>query len=136
MQKYKVTNQISYAEAAKIVKESEIARSSVTHEVHSTREAEHRRLIEASSLAPCQGRSETNSCLKGINEDTLIVDKISFVAFICKTVNVAIQQKKKSDRIKTIVEAAVEILGIKEVTAELIHVMLNPSNCDGLSQGD
>lgn len=41
----------------------------------------------------------------------LIVDKISFVAFICKTVNVAIQQKKKSDRIKTIVAAAGETPG-------------------------
>lgn len=45
-------------------------------------------------------------------------------------------KRKKSDRIKTIVEAAIEILGIKEVTAELIHEMLNPSNCDGVSQGD
>lgn len=71
-----------------------------------------------------------------INEDTLIVDKISFVAFICKTVNVAMQQKRKSDRIKTIVEAAVEILGFKEITAGLIHEMLNLTNYDGLSQGN
>lgn len=48
-----------------------------------------------------------------INEDTLIVDQISFVAFSCKSVNVSVQQKRKSDGIKTIVQAAVEILGFK-----------------------
>ncbi len=83
-----------------------------------------------------QRQIETNLYIQKINEDTMIVDKINFITFICKVVNVAIQQKKKSDRIKTIVEAAIVILGIKEVTAELIHEMLNPSNCDGVSQGN
>lgn len=44
--------------------------------------------------------------------------------------NLAMQQKKKSDRIKTIVEAAIEILGIKEATVDLVHKMLNPPNYD------
>lgn len=77
-----------------------------------------------------------NPFIEKINEDTLIVEKNSFVAFICKTVNVAMQQKRKSDRIKTIVEAAVEILGFKEITAELMYAMLNQTNYDGLSQGN
>lgn len=46
--------------------------------------------------------------------------------------------KEKNDRIKTIVEAAIEILGIKEAKADLIQMfkMLNPPNYDAQAQGD
>lgn len=43
---------------------------------------------------------------------------------MCKTINLSIQQKRKRERIKIIVEGAVEILGIKEVMVDLIHKML------------
>lgn len=134
VQKYKVTNQVSYADAAKKVKESEIYRPSVVQVINKAKESENRRIIEISSPTSSQRQTEINPWIREINEDTLIVGKTKFIAFICKTVNVAIQQKKKSDRIKTIVEAAIEILGITEVTAEMIHEMLNPNN--GMSQGD
>ena len=52
-----------------------------------------------------------------------------------KVVNVAVQQEKKSDRIKIVVEAAEEFLGIKELKAEEIHAMLRASN-DGGSLND
>lgn len=60
-------------------------------------------------------------------------EKKSFVAFICKVVNVAIRQERKSDRIKTVVEAAEEFLAIKDLKAEDIHGMLSTNN-DGGSQ--
>lgn len=115
------------------MKESELFRPSVVQVVNRAKESENRRIIEISSATSSQRQTEINPWVREINEDTLIVGKTKFVAFICKTVNVAIQQKKKSDRIKTIVEAAIEILGITEVTAELIHEMLNPNNYDGVS---
>lgn len=43
-------------------------------------------------------------------------------------------QERKSDRIKTVVEAAEEFLGIKHVKAEDIHSMLSANNKDGRSQ--
>lgn len=61
-----------------------------------------------------------------VKDDTLIVDKYSFVAFIGKVVNVTSQQTKKSSWLKTIVETAGEYLG------EMLHDMLAPN--DGFSQ--
>ena len=49
--------------------------------------------------------------LPAVEENTLIVVKKSFIAFMCKVVNVATRQESKSDRIKTAVEAAEEFLG-------------------------
>lgn len=62
------------------------------------------------------------------------MEKKTFIAFICKVVNVATRQERKSDRIKTVVEAAEEFLGIKDVKAEDIHSMLSANNNDGGSQ--
>ena len=44
-------------------------------------------------------------------------------------------KEKKSDRIKIVVQAAEEFLGIKELKAEEIHAMLRASN-DGGSLND
>ena len=57
----------------------------------------------------------------------MLVNKKSFVAFICKVVNVAVWLEKKSDRIKIVVEAAEEFLGIKDLKAKDIHGMLRTS---------
>lgn len=46
------------------------------------------------------------------------------------------QQQRNSDRIKTSVEAATEVLAIKDIKAEIIYEKLNPNNYDGLSQRD
>ena len=63
-----------------------------------------------------------------VKEDIMLVNKKSFVAFICKVVNVAVRQEKKSDRIKIVVEAAEEFLGIKDLNPEDIHGMFSASN--------
>ena len=51
---------------------------------------------------------------------------------MCKIVNVALQQTRKSDRIRTVVDAATEILGFDDpkITAELIHGMLDSNGSD------
>lgn len=46
------------------------------------------------------------------------------MVFICHTINVASQLKKKSDRIKAIVEAAERFLDIRDVKADQIHELL------------
>lgn len=50
---------------------------------------------------------------------------------MCKVVNVATQQERKSDRIKRVVKAAEEFLGIKDLRAEDIHGMLMVNNDGG-----
>lgn len=136
VQKYKIINQVSYADAVKKVKESELARSKDTRVASNTNLSVGRQSAEILSHTENQKQTEIITCCKNINEDTLVMDKISFVTFICKIVNVAMQQQRKSDRIKTIVQAATELLGIKDIKAEMIHEMLNPTNYNGLSQGD
>ncbi len=64
-----------------------------------------------------------------------MVEKKSFIAFMFKVINIATRQERKSDRIKTVVEAAEEFLGIKDVKVEDIHSMLSANN-DGGSQSN
>ncbi|KAI2655997.1 Nucleic-acid-binding protein from mobile element jockey [Labeo rohita] len=135
IQKYKISNPVSYADAAKKVKEIELARSRDTV-VANPSQSVRRKSIEIPARAINHEQTEINPWVKKIKEDTLIMDKISFIAFLCKIVNVAMQQQRKSDRIKTVMEAATELLGIKDIKAEMIHEMLNHTNYDGLSQGD
>lgn len=61
---------------------------------------------------------------RSISEETFLVNKNNFVAFICTIVNVTMQHPKKSNRIKSVVEAANNFLGIM-TKAEEIHEMLN-----------
>ncbi len=56
-----------------------------------------------------------------VKEDSLVVDQTSCIAFICKIINVTTKQEKKSDRIKTLVNAAEDFLGIKDLRAAMIH---------------
>lgn len=67
VQKYQVTDQVSYADAVKNMKESELARSSDRHVVNSARESENRQLIEAPSPSPRQRQTETNPCIMRIH---------------------------------------------------------------------
>ena len=121
-------NQVSYAEALKKVKGDERNRQAEFPQIRSEVESP----IAQRSSPISQQQKEINSNVKNINKDTLIVDKISFITFMCKIVNVALQQTKKSDRIKTVVDAARMILGLNEpsITAELIHEMLDPNGND------
>ena len=58
----------------------------------------------------------THKC--NVEENTLIENRKSVITFICKVVNVAPKQERKSDRIKTVVEAAEGFLGIMNIYME------------------
>ena len=68
------------------------------------------------------------------SEDSLVVSQTSFIASICKVINVGIKQERISDWIKTVVNAAEELLDTKGLRAEDIHELLKV-NTDGGSQG-
>lgn len=69
-----------------------------------------------------------------VDDDTLVVKKVNFVGFICHTINVATQLKKKSDRIKAIVEAAGKFLDMRDIKADQIHALLTETGNGGNTQ--
>lgn len=72
-----------------------------------------------------------------VKDDSLVVDQTSFVAFICKIINITTkQEKKKSDKIKTVVNAAEEFLSIQDLRAEVIHEILRANNEGGSQSTD
>lgn len=122
VQRYKVQNKVSYAEATEKVSVNIARKSQVAASIFSSEDFPKLPQAKVSSTK-C-----SHKCV--IEEDALIVNKYKFVAFIGKVVNVALQQAKKRSRLKTIVEAAGEFLGIKDITVEMIHDMLAPNNED------
>jgi len=58
-----------------------------------------RHSIEIPSHTISHKQTEINPWIKKMNEDTLIMEEKSFVAFICKIGNVATKQQRKSDLI-------------------------------------
>ena len=138
-QRYKIENKVSYAEAVKSVatnerKQSRFNENMADNEMQKYSEGLPQRTnirrFQPERPAPPQQKCN-HKC--NVEENMLIIEKKSFVAFMCKVVNVATRQEKKSDRIRTVVEAAEEFLGIKDLRAEDIHGMLSINN-DGGSQ--
>lgn len=133
VQKYKIAHNVSYAEAIKsIVKDKRQEKPAVIYapKVRST-----------DSNKPC---TSTENCIEEINQqtktyratrpiceckarisdETLLIRKNEFIAFICSVVNVTMLHSKKSDKIKSVVEAANDFLGII-TKADDIHKILN-----------
>lgn len=59
-------------------------------------------------------------------------DSLTLWPSLGKIVNVTMQQTKKRSRLKNIVDAANEYLGTKDMSVEVLHELLVPS--DGLSR--
>lgn len=59
-----------------------------------------------------------------ISEETLLVNKNDFIAFICTVINRTMQYPKKSDRMDSIVDIANDLLGFR-TQADEIHETLN-----------
>ena len=55
----------------------------------------------------------------------MVVDRVDFLAFMCRAINMTATHKSRTAQIKEVVKAAKDILGISEVTVEVIHRMLN-----------
>ena len=73
---------------------------------------------------PSTPNSERCECTGKISEETLLVKKNDFIAFICTVINITMQYPKKSDKIKSIVDIASDFLGFR-TQADEIHEMLN-----------
>ena len=130
VQKYKIINNVSYAEALKKVNDE--TQRTVTYEDMGRGEEDSERprpLPQRASRTRIQQEDRRDPIIQqkpcshkcNAKEDSLVVDKASFIAFICKVINVAIRKEKKSDRIKSVVDAAEEFLDIKDLKAEEIQ---------------
>ena len=119
VQRVKITNKVSYAEAIKKVRGT-VTINKTPSGMEQSITIQNVRNTPKSNLQ-IQPHSATKSTE---DDDVLGVKKVNFVVFICHTVNVALQLKKKSDRIKAIVEAAGQFLDIKYIKADQIHAML------------
>jgi hypothetical protein len=60
-----------------------------------------------------------------LSKDTLIMNKVDFIAFIGKVINTSRVVESRNARSKVIVEKAKEILGVTDVTVEMVVDMLN-----------
>ena len=114
VQKIKVSQGISYAEAAK--------------KIPFPSETPKKSEVGSNKIRPCGG------CEK-IKKDTLIVDKNDFVLFMVDVINCSAQTEKKTEKIKIIVRAAETHLGIKELGWEAIEGMLNGGWTSGVQAG-
>lgn len=130
VQRYKVVNKVTNAEALKGIGKYEIKQNSPIEYVENLSDHESYAVTQSSGMRrshlgrppppqqPCDHKCKV--------ENTLIVEKI-----VCKVVNVATRQERKSDRIKTEMEVAEEFLGIKDLKAEDIHSLLMANNDGG-----
>lgn len=129
--KYKVVNQVSYADAVKKVQQMEtvnppsaVAVSWATPGLQTQRPSptpgQGPRAMKP-PVAQSRRVQEKEQGAKESNIETLVVEKVSFVAFICQVVNVTLQMDRRSDRIQGVVEAAVKFLGIKDTDVGQIH---------------
>lgn len=107
IQRIKVTQGISYAEATKKVRPTREQMG----QMPTMRE-------ERKDMIKCK------KCDK-IKEETLIVDKNEFVLFMAEVINCSAQTTSRTERIKIIVKAAEKYMGIKGIPWESVRNTLN-----------
>jgi len=106
-------NKVSYAEALKKVRET-VSNNKITS---GTIQRSMTLVNQTQNHVPAPTKNSCEHKCK-VDDDTLIVKKVNFVGFICHTINVAYKLKKKSDRIKSIEEAAGKFLEMKDIKAD------------------
>lgn len=118
VQRYKIVNKVTYAEAAR--------------KSQGSRREQEIRAQEQPGVITGRGEGQVveggdKKCSHGgcsVTEETLVVKRVDFLAFMCHILNMSEQVKKKSARIEMVVRAAKEFMGIMEVTGEMLHGML------------
>lgn len=110
VQNVKVKESITYAEAIKKVDEGNQEKSRV-------------KVGMAPVDVPPNQVQTIQKCCK-VSEDTLIVDKKNFIAFMVEVVNCSAQVTSRSDRIKIIKKAAGKYLDIHDLSVDSIHNMV------------
>lgn len=112
IQRFKIQNKLSYAETAKQVSLGVTTDfRAIGQNTFSAKDFPKLPQMNNISAIKC-----SHKC--AVKDDTLIVDKFKFVAFI-GMVNVALQQTKKRSRLRTIVKAANDYLGIRDMTVDM-----------------
>jgi len=128
-QKVRFLNKVSYAEALKKVRETNHRNDSKMVQRNTTPINKTQIQITGQMQKGCDHKCK-------IDDDTLILKKVNFVGFICYTINVASQLKKKSDRIKAIVEAAEKFLDMRDIKADQIHALLTVTENGDTTQAE
>lgn len=120
IQRYKVVNQVSYAEAVK--------------EVRQVRGDTARPTGQGTGLV----REGTQACIHKcpVQPGTLLVDKVQFLVFLANVINCSAQTDSRTDRIRIIVNAASVHLGITGVTVENLRGLLTPGLGVPVTQAD
>ena len=145
VQRYKIVNKVSYAEAARSVGEihgkapasrpieiqthmAEIQNDAPSISSAMSRKPRTPRSPPSAAKQQPQQLPQPQPCTHKckINENTLIVDKKKFVMFMCNIVNVVLEHKGKSDKIRAVVAAAKEFLEMKDIQATEIDAMMRP----------
>lgn len=70
---------------------------------------------------------ENHSCSK-VNENTMQVDKVSFIAFMAEVINCTAQTESRTEKIRIIIGAAGKHLKTEEVTVEQINERIKVQN--------
>ncbi len=136
MQSYKLMNKVTYAEALKAIGIYENKQNRPKEFQDNLNDNARYAVPQSSDIRryqpgrPAHPQNPCNHKCK-VEENTLMVEKKSFIAFMCKVINIATRQERQSEIIKTVVEAAEEFLGIKEVKAEDIHSVSSVNNDEG-----
>ena len=118
VQKVKVVQGISYAEAVKKVsEEAQIV-------AQKRQETRNERPVQQQAVA--QMRQEARKCeaCDKVKEETMIVNKNDFVMFMAEVINLAIQARSRTERIKIVVQTAVKYLDVKGLQWETVQTTL------------
>lgn len=107
VQQEKVKNNLTYAEAVKVVNDRS-KQSKMERVVYEKRNEETGRTGE-----------------RGVTEDTMLVNKKSFVLLIVEVINCTAQAERRSEKIQIIVKAAERFLEIKGLKCEDIRKSLS-----------
>lgn len=123
VQKVKILSGISYAEAVKRVNIEKRAKaaSNIRNEMGRSIDT----TINTNRKSQRVGIQEASHSCK-VKEGTMLVEKVNFVAFICKVVYIGLEQNDRKERVETIIEAAKEYLGISMSESKTIQQMMNP----------
>ncbi len=122
VQKYKAEYKVTYAEAVKVCKSKE------------DRREEMRDNLNQDSRNIRMGKTKESEQQHAIKENALIMTKENFLAFIVKVINVTAMLPSRSAKIKTILEAASEFLGISGISVSAIHEILTRATTVEVSQ--
>lgn len=135
VQKYKTENKVTYAEAVKVIRRNNQGSNKISpyHDEDSeVRRTNHDKDKEGGRKEKDEGNKGSHSCLS--RDESLVMSKENFLVFIIKIINVTAMISSRSAKMKVIIDAASEFLGITGITVQMIHEILSHSSAHEASQ--